>query len=147
MISIVPDTPSVARTAWDEVRHFLDILTKLQPRVAGSEPINLLGASMIDVDHLSLILAALVVIFSQLEKYLDCHVVRDRTSDRLAAQGQLGKSVDGLVARAMDTISRCRWLRDQGELVRLVEHIRHHKSSLDLLLTVLMWYLLGFDSA
>lgn len=147
IISIFPDPPPVARTAWDEVRHFLYILTQLQPRVAGSVPINLLGASMINVDHLSLILAALVVIFSKLEKYLDCHVFRDRTTDRLVAQGRVGKSDDGLVARAMDAISQWRWLRDHGELVRLVGHIRHHKSSLNSLLTVLMWYVLAFDSA
>lgn len=128
LISTFTDAPLLAHTTCNEVRDFRYALSKLKPYVDGSAPVKLLGASMIDVHHLSLTLAASVFTFSRLEKKLERLIIRDL----------LEKPDERLVTRSMDTLSRLRWLRDGGDISLLVQHIQQHKSSLNLLLTVLM---------
>lgn len=130
LISTFSDAPLLAHTVCNEVRDFRYALSKLQPYVDGSVPIKLLAASMIDVHHLSLTLAAAVFTFSKLEKKLDGLVVR----------AQVEKPEDRGVARGMDAWSRLKWLRDEGDVSQLVQHIQQHKSSLNILLTVLIRY-------
>lgn len=134
LISTFTDAPLVAHTTCNEVRDFRYALSKLQPYIEGSAPIKLLGASMIDVHHLSLTLGASVFTFSRLEKKLG----------RLIAWDQLEKPDERLVARSMDTLSRLRWLRGEGDISLLVQNIQQHKSSLNLLLTVLMRFVFTF---
>lgn len=126
MISTCIDAPSVAHTTYNEVRDFRYVLVKLKRYVDGSEPITLLGASMIDVDHLSLLLSACVFTFSQLERKLDRLFVRPD---------------DYPTPRKMDTLTRLKWLMGQGDIVQLVGHLQQHKSSLNILLTMLIWYI------
>ncbi|KAL0633688.1 hypothetical protein Q9L58_007411 [Maublancomyces gigas] len=126
LISTYSDAPLLAHTTCNEVRDFKYALSKLQPYIDGSIPIKLLGASMIDTHHLSLTLAASVFTFSRLEKKLDRLILR------------VEKPEDRAVVRGMDTLSRLRWLRDDADISRLVQNIQQHKSSLNLLLTVLI---------
>lgn len=123
LISRFVDAPFVAHTTCNEVSDFRYALTKLLPYVDCSVPVPLLGASVLDIHHLSLTLAGAVFTFSQLEKKLD----------RL-----LGGLQDPDVPRPMDVINRLRWLRDEAGINQLVLLVQQHKSSVNLLLTVLM---------
>lgn len=127
-ISTYSDASLLAHTTCNEVRDFKYALSKLQPYIDGSITIKLLGASMIDIHHLSLTLAASVFTFSRLEKKLDRLILRAE------------KPEDRAVVRGMDTLSRLRWLRDDADISRLVQNIQQQKSSLNLLLTVLISY-------
>lgn len=62
-ISTYSDASLLAHTTCNEVRGFKYALSKLQPYIDGSIPIKLIDASMIDVHHLSLTLAAPVFTF------------------------------------------------------------------------------------
>lgn len=110
------DAPLVARTAHDEVSDVRYALSKLQPYVEGSTPINLLGASATDVDQLSLTLAACIFTFSRLEK-----------------------AIDGLIPRhgsGFGALDRMRWSLAEANVNQLVQRLQQHKSSLTLLLTI-----------
>lgn len=126
LISTFIDAPSVARTTCNEIRDFRYALTKLQPYVHSAVSTTLLGASVLDIHHLSLTLATSVFTFSMLEKKLD----------RLV--GGRGLLVDPAGPRRMDVLSRLKWLRDEAGINQLVQNVQQHKSSLNLLLTVLI---------
>lgn len=108
------DAPMVAQVTCDEVNEFRYVLEKLQPYVDGSTAITLLGASMTDVNHLSVALATCVNTFSRLEKMIDKLIP----------------------ARGMDIWARMKWARAEPEIGQLVQRLQQHKSSLQLLLTI-----------
>lgn len=118
------DAPLIAQTTCDEVSDFGYALSKLQPYIDGSSPIKLLGASMTDVNQLSVTLAACVVTFSRMEK----------TMDRLMPPTGGG----------MDPLSRLRWSWAEKGISQLVQRLQQHKLSLTLLLTI--WIRYGSDN-
>lgn len=112
------DAPLIAKTTRHEVQEFGYALNKLQPYVDGSTPIKLLGASMTDVDQLSLTLAACVDTFSLLEKAMNSLM------PGLAGPTRFG------------TLDRLKWSLAEGNVTQLVQRLQQHKSSLTLLLTI-----------
>lgn len=127
LISTLVDAPLVAHTTCNEVRDFHYALTKLKPYVDGTSPLPLLGSKVLDVQHLSLILAASVFTFLLLEKKLDPLLGgKDKLEERAAPRG-------------MNAITRLRWLRVEAGINQLVQHVQQHKLSLNTLLTVLIW--------
>lgn len=115
-ISNCADAPLVALSTCDEVRDFGYAISKLQPYVEGKTPIKLLGASMTDVDQLSLTLASCVITFSRLEKVMD----------RLLPRNQA----------AFSTFDRLKWSLAEDNVTQLVTRLQQHKASLTLLLTI-----------
>lgn len=108
------DAPLIAQTICDEVRDFRFALSKLQPYVDRTTPITPLGALSTDVNHLSLTLVSCVSTLARLEK----------TVDRLKTSGR------------MDTVDRLRWSWAEAAIAELAQRLQHHKSTLNLLLTI-----------
>lgn len=75
---------------------------------------------MIDVDELIITITACICTLSDLEKEVDCLAVIDNMSIR----------------------ARLKWAWAETTISGLLERVQHHKLSLNLMLTILTWYVL-----
>lgn len=119
-VSNCADAPTIAQTISDEIRDFRFALSKLQPYVRKNNPsqMTLLGASMTDVNHLSLTISSCIVTFGRLEKIVD----------KLKPGNQ------------MDTLTRLKWSWSETAISQLVQRLQQHKITLTLLLTIWLRY-------
>lgn len=116
-ISNTTGAPVLAQTVSSEVHDFVRVLSSLQHIVLGSLG-NMARTSMIDVDELVITITACICTLSDLEKEVDCLAVIDNMSIR----------------------ARLKWAWAASTISGLIERVQHHKLSLNLMLTILTWY-------
>lgn len=116
-ISSTTGAPVLAQTISSEVHDFVRVLSSLQHIVLG--PLGSVArTSMIDVDDLIITITACICTLSDLEKEVDCLAVNDNMSIR----------------------ARLKWAWAETTILGLIARVQHHKSSLNLMLTILTWY-------
>lgn len=117
-ISNTTTAPVLARTVSSEVHNFVVVLASLQPIVLGSLN-SVTRASMIDVDELVVTITACIFTLSDLEREVDGLAVTDNMGIR----------------------ARLKWAWAEPSILGLIDRLQHHKMSLNLMLTILTWYI------
>lgn len=109
------NAPTLARTVHYEIHDFSFVLSKLHPLIISADPISQAGGPLVDIDHLCITLEGCVWTMSELE----------REVDRLNVSGKM-------VIR-----DRLRWSWMESSLFQIIQRLQNHKSSLNLILTLL----------
>jgi len=123
-ISGMADASTTARSVLDEAQALQAIFHHLQDFIFDFSEESDDQRSMISVNHLIAILTSCVCTFTDLEKILD----------RLNANDNSGSVVS--------TWARIKWAYKDKDLNRILGDLQKHKSSLNLLLTIITWYVI-----
>jgi hypothetical protein len=108
---IVVDAPAVAASALAEVKAFSIAIGAIQKLVIDLEAAEKDRASLIELDHLVVILTDAVLTFSELKKAVD----------------------------SVDMKSRLRLARRQNTILRLLDRVKQHQLAMSLILHVMQW--------
>lgn len=117
-ISNTAAAPVLARTVSSEVHDFVVVISSLQPIVLGSLN-SVTRASMIDVDELVVTITGCILTLSDLEREVDGLAVNDNMGIR----------------------ARLKWAWAEPSILGLIQRLQHHKMSLNLMITILTWYI------
>ncbi|KAI5843783.1 hypothetical protein DFP73DRAFT_63882 [Morchella snyderi] len=110
------NAPTIAQAMDDEINEFTQILSRVQAIMLRSiSGIDIPGASLIDLNHLSSTLVASVHTFSELERELD----------RVKCNGK------------MDLWNRFRWARAEKTFLFIIQRLQSHKSTFSTIVTIL----------
>ena len=114
----VKAAPKSAHDVFKEVTDISACLSQLQSFLTGKASVNASRTTLVMVDQLLVILASCALVFSELEKMME-HLKADLP---------------------LRNIDRFRWARKENAIARIVLRLQNSKGSLNLLVTVLTWY-------
>jgi cell division control protein 24 len=123
-VSAAKDTPQIALRVYSEIQSTQAILAGLQKLTGNLASTNIQHAALISVNQLVAILTDGVLIFSELEDLIQS----------LIPQGGAGQRLPLLV--------RLQWVREEGTLNSLLTRLQAFKSSMNLMLVILMRFVL-----
>ena len=112
------DAPNIANGVLQEVSDISSCLAQLQGFLLGTRVGSRSRTALIMVEQVVVTLTACVITFSELEKILD--PLKDQTPRKMG--------------------SRIAWMRKEPALARLCLRLNSSKTSLNLMLTTLTWY-------
>ena len=120
LINFIKNTNSAPQDARDvlaDVSETSVILSSLQSFILGTDVADRSRTSLLQVDHIVVIITGCVSTFSELESLLD-----------------------GLKSEKMDLLDRFKWISRAPKIASILERLKAHKISLTLMLTVLNGY-------
>ena len=127
-VAAAKETPQIALRTYSEIQSTQAILAGLQKLTGNLASPNIQHAALISVDQLVAILTDGVLIFSELE-----HLIQS-----LIPQGSADQRLPLLL--------RLQWVREEGTLNSLLTRLQAFKSSMNLMLVILMRFVLLWRS-
>lgn len=123
-VSATKETPQIALRVCSEIQSTQAILAGLQKLTGNLAWVKIQHATLISVDQLVAILTDGVLIFSELEDLIQSLIPRGSADQRLPL------------------LVRLQWVREEGTLNSLLTRLQAFKSSMNLMLVILMRFVL-----